>query len=44
MQSNDTCISIFKGGDINREGYTAIWASLINSWVRDQHVPTRKGL
>jgi hypothetical protein len=43
MQETDrTCVSVFKGGEISREEYTAIWVTLINRLVRDQHVLARK--
>lgn len=42
QESGNTCVSVFKGGDINREEYTAIWVTLINRLVRDQHVLARK--
>ena len=42
QQTTNTCISVFKDGDINREEYTAVWVTLINRLVRDQHVLARK--
>jgi len=42
QQTNSTCVSVFKGGEISREGYTAIWKILIERMVGDPHVLARK--
>ena len=42
QQANSTCVSVFRGGEISREGYTAVWKGLIERLVQDQHVLARK--
>ena len=43
-ESDRICVSVFKGGKIDRERYTAVWKNLIERLVEDQHVLARKEL
>ena len=43
-ESDRICISVFRGGSISREEYTAVWKSLIERLVENQYVLARKEL
>jgi hypothetical protein len=39
-----TCVSVFRNGTIDKEGYTAVWIGLLNRLMRYHHVLARKEL
>ena len=43
-ESDRICVSVFRGGEIDRERYTAVWKTLIERLVEDQHVLAREEL
>ena len=43
-ESDRICVSVFKGGKIDRERYTAVWKTLIERLVEDQYVLAREEL
>ena len=38
MELVNLCTSVFKKGSVSEEEYTAVWITLINSFIRDQRV------
>ena len=43
-ESDRICVSVFRGGEIDRERYTAVWKTLIERLVEDQYVRAREEL
>ena len=43
-ESDRICVSVFRGGEISREEFNAVWKTLIECLVEDQHVLAREEL
>ena len=43
-ESDRICVSVFRGGEIDRERYIAAWKTLIERLVEDQYVLAREEL